>query len=72
MSLEDYLEKNIKADVLKKANEFKDSSSYKAIKDYTSSRKYKSARLQVKLRDKNIHKNTLSDITRLQDNIFTS
>ena len=69
MKLEDYLEENIKADVLKKANEFIDSYRYQVIKTYTSSSKYQTARMQLKLRDKNIHKNTLTDIQKLQDKI---
>ena len=70
MSLEDYLKQNIKPDILQKANEFKNSSNYKAIKTYLSSDKYQSAKMQLKLRDKNIHQHTLSDIQRLQENIF--
>ena len=70
MSLEDYLKQNIKPDILQKANEFKNSSNYKAIKTYSLSDKYQSAKMQLKLRDKNIHQDTLTDIQRLQENIF--
>lgn len=72
MSLEDYLKQNIKPDILQKANEFKNSSNYKAIKTYSLSDKYQSAKMQLKLRDKNIHQHTLADIQRLQENIFVS
>ena len=70
MNLEDYLKQNIKPDILQKANEFKNSSNYKAIKSYSLSDKYQSAKMQLKLRDKNIHQHTLADIQRLQENIF--
>jgi hypothetical protein len=70
MSLEDYLKQNIKPDILQKANEFKNSSNYKAFKTYSLSDKYQSAKMQLKLRDKNIHQHTLADIQRLQENIF--
>ena len=70
MNLEDYLKQNIKPDILQKANEFKNSSNYKAIKSYSLSNKYQSAKMQLKLRDKNIHQHTLADIQRLQENIL--
>lgn len=66
MSLEDYLQQNIKPDILKQATEFKTSSAYRSIKSYTTSVKYKQAKIQLKLRDSDVHKTTLSDITRLQ------
>jgi len=66
MSLEEYLQQNIKPDILKKATEFKTSLAYKSIQTYTTSGKYKQAKIQLKLRDSNIHKNTLADIERLQ------
>jgi hypothetical protein len=70
MSLEDYLKQNIKAEVLQKTNEFKSSSTYKAIVDYSSSKKYQTAKMQLKLRDKNVHRTTLSDIQRLQEQVL--
>ena len=70
MSLEDYLKQNIKAEVLQKTNEFKSSSTYKAIIDYSLSTKYQTAKMQLKLRDKNVHRTTLSDIQRLQEQVL--
>ena len=72
MSLEDYLKQNIKPEVLQKASEFKNSSNYKAIKTFTLSDKYQTARMQLKLRDKNVHNSTLADIQRLQECILIS
>ncbi len=72
MSVEEYLRANIKPDVLKKTFEFQDSSDYKAIKTYTSSSRYQTARQQLKLRDKEIHKNILADIQRLQDWVLSA
>jgi hypothetical protein len=71
MSLEEYLQKNIKPDILKEIADFQHSSSYKAIKDYTATTKYQTARTQLKFRDKNIHKHTLADIQRLQDSVLS-
>lgn len=71
MSLEEYLQKNIKQDILKEIADFQHSSSYKAIQDYTATTKYQTARTQLKLRDKNIHKYTLADITKLQDSVLS-
>lgn len=70
MSLEDYLKQNIKAEVLQKTSEFKSSSTYKAIVDYSLSKKYQTAKMQLKLRDKNVHRTTLSDIQRLQEQVL--
>ena len=67
MSLEEYLQQNIKPDTLKRATEFKTSLAYKSIQAYTTSGKYKQARIQLKLRDSSIHKSTLADIKRLQE-----
>ena len=67
MSLEEYLQQNIKPDILKKATEFKTSSAYKSIEAYTTSGKYNQAKIQLKLRDSSIHKSTLADIKRLQE-----
>lgn len=71
MSLEDYLVQNIKAEVLQKTNDFKNSSNYNSIKEYSSSKKYQTAKMQLKLRDKDVHKTTLSDIDRLQKQILS-
>jgi hypothetical protein len=71
MSVEEYLQANIKPDILQKTFEFQESSGYEAIKSYTSSSKYQTAREQLKLRDKHIHKNTLADIQRLQDRVLS-
>tara|TARA_B100001063_G_scaffold164726_1_gene153653 strand:+ start:405 stop:665 length:261 start_codon:yes stop_codon:yes gene_type:complete len=62
----DYLKQNIKPDILQKANEFKNSSNYKAIKSYSLSDKYQSAKMQLKLRDKNIENLKLKE--KVQDN----
>ena len=70
MSLEDYLKQNIKAEVLQKTNEFKSSSTYKTIVDYSSSKKYQAAKMRLKIRDKNVHRTTLSDIQRLQEQVL--
>lgn len=67
MSLEEYLQQNIKPDILNKVTEFKTSSAYKSIQTYATSVKYKQAKIQLKLRDNNIHKSTLADIKRLQE-----
>lgn len=67
MSLEEYLQQNIKPDILNKVTEFKTSSVYKSIQTYTTSVKYKQAKNQLKLRDNSIHKSTLADIKRLQE-----
>lgn len=72
MSLEDYLKENIKPEVLEEASEFQNSSKYRVIQTYSKSAKYQSARMQLKLRDKDIHKSTLSDIQKLQDKILIS
>ena len=71
MSLEDYLVQNIKEEVLQKTNDFKNSSNYNTIKEYSSSKKYQTAKMQLKLRDKDVHKTTLSDIDRLQKQILS-
>ncbi len=70
MSLEDYLKQNIKPEVLEEVSEFQNSSKYKQMQTYSKSEKYQSARMQLKLRDKDIHKNTLSEIQKLQDRIL--
>lgn len=70
MSLEDYLKQNIKPEVLEEVYEFQNSSKYKQMQTYSKSKKYQTARTQLKLRDKDIHKNTLSDIQKLQDKIL--
>lgn len=67
MSLEEYLQQNIKPEILKKATEFKTSPAYEAIQTYTTSGRYKQAKVQLKLRDSSIHKSTLADIKRLQE-----
>jgi hypothetical protein len=64
MSLEEYLQKNIKPDILKEIADFQHSSNYKAIKDYTATTKYQTARTQLK--------HTLADIQRLQDSVLSS
>ena len=67
MSLEEYLQQNIKPDILNKVTEFKTSPAYESIQTYTTSGKYKQAKIQLKLRDSNVHKSTLADIKRLQE-----
>lgn len=69
--MEEFLQKNIKLDILKEIADFQHSSSYKAIKDFTATVKYQTARIQLKLRDKHIHKHTLADIQRLQDTVLS-
>lgn len=71
MSLDDYLKQNIKADVLQKVDEFRHSSDFEVIKTFTSTSKYQSAKMQLKQRDKEIHKSTLDDIQKLQNEILT-
>ena len=70
MSIEDYLKQNIKPEVLEKVSEFQRSSKFKSIQVYSKSPKFQSAKMQLKTRDKAIHKTTLSDIQRLQDRIL--
>jgi len=70
MSVEDYLKNNINPDTIKEANDFLNSSSYSLIENYSKSEKFQNQRNELKLRDKHIHKNTLSEIQKLQDNIF--
>lgn len=71
MSLDEYLQQNIKADVLQRVDAFKHSADFKLIRTYASTKKYKSAKMQLKLRDKAIHKTTLDDIRKLQNEILT-
>lgn len=72
MSLEDYLNENIKSEILQEISEFKKSSKYEDIKEYTSSNKYKTTRKSLINRDKDVHKSTLADIERLQNKILVS
>ena len=70
MSIEDYLKQNIKPEILQQATEFQKSSKFKSIQAYSKSEKYQAAKMELKTRDKVIHKSTLSDIQRLQDRIL--
>jgi hypothetical protein len=66
MNVETYLKNNIKPEVLQKAIEFKKSLEYKSILKYSNSEKYKAAKMQLKIRDRIVHKDILSKIEYLQ------
>ncbi|MCK9453741.1 hypothetical protein [Sulfurimonas sp.] len=70
MSVEEYLQQNMKAELLKKADEFKSSSKYKAIRTITTSKKFKTAQAKLLQRDAIIHRTILDDIQKLQDTIL--
>lgn len=70
MSLEEYLQANIKSDILEQASKFQKSSKYKQIQAFVSSDRYQNAKKQLKKRDEVIHENILANIQRLQDNLF--
>jgi CHASE3 domain sensor protein len=70
MSLEEYLQANIKSDILEQTIRYQKSSKYKQIQAFVSSDKYKDAKKQLKKRDEVVHENILADIQRLQDSLF--
>jgi hypothetical protein len=70
MSVEEYLQQNIKAELLQKANEFKSSTKYRAIRTITTSEKFKTAQAKLLQRDTAVHQTILEDIQRLQDAIL--
>jgi len=72
MSVEEYLQQNIKAELLQKANEFKSSPKYMAIRTITTSARFKTAQAKLLQRDTAIHQTILKDIQKLQDAILKS
>jgi CHASE3 domain sensor protein len=70
MSLEEYLQANIKSDILEQTIRYQKSSKYKQIQAFVSSDRYKDAKKQLKKRDEVVHENILADIQRLQDSLF--
>lgn len=72
MSVEEYLQQNMKAELLQKADEFKSSSKYKLIRTITTSERFKTAQAKLLQRDAIIHRTILDDIQKLQDAILKS
>ncbi len=72
MTIEEYLKQNIDSDAMKRAKEFVESSQYSKIQKLVESETYKMAQEALKARDALIHKDTLVQIKRLQEQIQSS
>lgn len=72
MSVEEYLQQNIQAELLQKASDFKTSQKYKAIRTIIASKKFKTAQEKLLQRDMVVHKTILKDIQKMQDELLKS
>ena len=72
MSIDDYLKQNIDIDTIRKATEFLGSSHYQDIQKIVGSENYKMAQEALKIRDSLIHKDTLTQIEKMQEAIQAS
>jgi len=72
MSLDEYLKQNIDVDARQKAKEFMESSYYSKIQKIVESENYKMAQEALKMRDSLIHKDTLAQIEKMQEQIQSS
>lgn len=70
MSVEEFLQQNIKVELLQQTNKFKSSSKYKAIRMITTSERFKTAQSKLLERDVAIHQTILQDIQKLQDELL--
>ncbi len=72
MTIEEYLNQHIDSNAIKMAKDFVESSQYKEIQKLIGSETYKIAQEALKARDSLIHKDTLIQIKRLQEQIQSS
>jgi len=72
MSVDEYLQLNIDSSAIQRAKEFLESSHYNEIQKLVKSETYKMAQEALKARDSLIHKDTLEQIRKLQDQIQSS
>lgn len=72
MTVEEYLNQHIDSTALEMAREFVESSQYREIQKLVTSETYKMAQEALKMRDSLIHKDTLIQIERLQEQIRSS